>query len=381
MSNSPQDPLSSSARDLEQRLADLAARGVTILDPRQTYVAEDVVPARICEGAVLHPGTRLSGARLFVGPRAQVGTEGPATLIDAALGEGAQVASGYVHGAVLLAGAKVGANAHLRPGTLLEEQVSTAHCVGLKHTILLAYVTLGSLINFCDCLMAGGTSRRDHSEVGSGFIHFNFTPWGKRGDKATPSLFGNVVDGVFLDQRRIFLGGSAGVIGPRRVGFGAITGAGQVVRRDVDNGQLALQPLRALTREVDRSQLDSLAPRLERNLEYIAQLTALQAWYRGVRLARVGPGPAQLVVHQAVATLDTCLSERRARVVAFAKERGAAIVFAEPEVPPCPCAFEPDGVDHLTWVQGLGPEPKQMLRIWLAKVVAATLSSVSIVDT
>ena len=77
-------------------------------------------------------------------------------------------ASGFAHGAVLLDGASLGANAHARPGTLLEERASTAHTVGLKHTLLLSFVTLGSLINFCDCLMAGGRSRRDHSEVGSG---------------------------------------------------------------------------------------------------------------------------------------------------------------------------------------------------------------------
>src|SRR5690606_1997997 len=129
---------------------------------------------------------------------------------DSALARGAAVASGYVEGAVLLREAKLGANAHVRPGTLLEELASTAHAVGLKQTVLLAYVTLGSLINFCDCLMAGGTSRSDHSEVGSGFIHFNFTPWGERGDKATPSLIGDVVRGVFLRERRIFLGGLAG---------------------------------------------------------------------------------------------------------------------------------------------------------------------------
>ena len=121
----------------------------------------------------------------------------------------------------------------MREGTLLEERASTAHCVGLKQTILLSFATLGSLINFCDVLMAGGTSRRDHSEVGSGFIHFNFTPWGQAGDKATASLVGDVVGGVFLDRRRIFLGGAGGMIGPRSVGYGSIAGAGQVLRRDV----------------------------------------------------------------------------------------------------------------------------------------------------
>ena len=49
--------------------------------------------------------------------------------------------------------------------------------------------------------MSGGTSRRDHSEVGSSYIHFNFTP---DGDKTTPSLFGDVVHGVLLDQPAVF---------------------------------------------------------------------------------------------------------------------------------------------------------------------------------
>ncbi|MCU0691592.1 MAG: UDP-N-acetylglucosamine pyrophosphorylase, partial [Polyangiaceae bacterium] len=185
-----------STSDLEQRLARLAATGVHIVDPRQTYVASDVELVRMQPQAVLHPGTRLSGPRCWVGRGATVGTEGPATLHNAVLDEGASVASGFVDGAVLLRKASLGANAHVRPGTLLEEESSTAHAVGLKQTILLSFVTLGSLINFCDCLMAGGTSRQDHSEVGSGYIHFNFTPWGKRGDKATPSVIGCVPRGV-----------------------------------------------------------------------------------------------------------------------------------------------------------------------------------------
>src|SRR5690606_11549176 len=131
--------------------------------------------------------------------------------------------------------------AHFRAGTVLEEEASTAHVVGLKQTILLSFVTLGSLINFCDCLMAGGTSRRDHSEVGSGFIHFNFTPWGREGDKATPSLVGDVVSGVFLRQPRILHGGCGGMIGPGSVGYGAVVGAGQVIRRPVPAETLVLR--------------------------------------------------------------------------------------------------------------------------------------------
>ena len=61
----------------------------------------------------------------------------------------------------------MGLGAQVREGCILEEEANGAHCVGIKQTILFPFVTLGSLINFCDCLMAGGTSRKDHSEAGS----------------------------------------------------------------------------------------------------------------------------------------------------------------------------------------------------------------------
>ena len=230
-------------------------------------------------------------------------------LKDAVLGPRAKVDAGYVQGAVLLAGARLGWGAHVRPATLLEEEASTAHCVGLKHTILLSFATLGSVINFCDVLLAGGTSRDDHSEVGSGFIHFNFTPWGERGDKATASLVGDVVHGVFLRERKIFLGGAGGMVGPRSIGFGATTAAGQVVRRDVEAGRLVLGTARAIDRPNPAGALDAHERRSTANVAYIAQLVALRAWYRAVRLARVAPGDdvSRTVLEAAIEILGECI--------------------------------------------------------------------------
>ena len=65
--------------------------------------------------------------------------------------------------------------------------------------------------------MAGGTSRKNHSEIGSSYIHFNFTP---HQDKATPSLVGDVPRGVMLDRAPIFLGGQGGLVGPVRIAYG-----------------------------------------------------------------------------------------------------------------------------------------------------------------
>lgn len=370
---------------IEPRLSELIDRGVEIVDPRQTYVAPDVSVARVCSGVVLHPGTRLCGARTFLGPGAQVGVEGPATLVDAVLGARARVDAGYVEGAVLLDDARAGWGAHLRPGTLLEEQASTAHCVGLKHTILLSFVTLGSVINFCDVLMAGGTSRKDHSEVGSGFIHFNFTPWGQRGDKATPSMAGDVVHGVFLRQRRIFLGGAGGMVGPLSVGYGSVTAAGQVTRRPVGSERLVYQDMRRLDRPFVPGARDRLEPRLTRNIDYIRQLVALRAWYRHVRLARIPNAPphqpARAVIEAALETLTLCIGERVKRLTGFIDERGGTLpaLTLEVEIPACPLPLGGDepGVDHIAWVEGLSDAQVDAGVAWLGRIAAGVAPATS----
>lgn len=361
----------------DARLAALAAAGVRIVDPRQTYVGDDVTLERIHPGVILHPGTRLHGAELFLGPGVELGREGPAVVANSALGEGASVASGYVEGAVLLRAAKLGANAHVRPGSLLEEEASTAHAVGLKQTLLLSFVTLGSLINFCDVLMAGGTSRQDHSEVGSGFIHFNFTPWGERGDKATASLVGDVVRGVFLREHRIFMGGTAGLVGPSKVGYGAVVAAGQIVRRDVDEGAFVLRETKTVERKLRPKWKDRLQPRLNKNIAYVAQLFALRQWYREVRLARLGADDHRRVpTAAAAALLDRAIAERRKQLARFVSEReGTPPSFEVEELPACPWTLEPDGVDHVEWVQGLDAAQVAEGQAWLQAIVDAVVRS------
>lgn len=367
---------SDTAADLDARLAALAARGVAIVDVRQTYVGPEVELERIHPGVILHPGTRLLGRRCHLGPNVEIGREGPAVVVDSVLAEGAAIASGYVEGSVLLEGARLGANAHVRPGTLLEEQASTAHAVGLKHTLLLSFVTLGSLINFCDCLMAGGTSRSDHSEVGSGFIHFNFTPWGAQGDKATPSLIGDVVRGVFLRERRIFLGGLSGIVGPGRVGYGSIVAAGQIVRREIEDDSFVLRAVRSVERDLQPGWSDRLQPRMQQNIAYVAQLFALRQWYREVRLARIAPDEARRIpVAAGVEIIEQAITERRKQLARFAEERGAASPSFEcGELPRCPWVLGADPRPHVEWVQSLSDDQVATGQTWLTAIVAQVVA-------
>jgi UDP-N-acetylglucosamine/UDP-N-acetylgalactosamine diphosphorylase len=189
---------------------------------------------------------------------------------------------GYFNKSVFLEKASMGLGGHVREACLLEEQANGAHCVGLKHTILFPFVTLGSLINFCDCLMAGGTSRKDHSEVGSSYIHFNFTP---EGDKTTASLIGDVPRGVMLNKPPIFLGGQGGMVGPLRMSYGSVVAAGSILREDVGiDKQLIVSksPSGKVVDLIPRA-YPNLSRVVENNILYVANLIALEQWYLHVR--------------------------------------------------------------------------------------------------
>ena len=268
---------------ISARIEEAIHRGVNIPCPQSVEISGEIDTCRIADhGVKIHSGCRLSGAHTFIAKGAQIGTEGPVSINNCYVGPDVELKSGHFTNAVFLAGASLGYGSHVRGGTILEEQASTAHCVGLKQTILMPYVTLGSLINFCDCLMAGGTSRSDHSEVGSSFIHFNFTP---NQDKATPSLLGDVPNGVMMNQRPIFMGGQGGLVGPCRIAYGTVSAAGTIVRKDQlkpdhliigGAGKGGSIPWKAGSIGVSNRIL-------KRNLIYIGNLFALREWYRHVR--------------------------------------------------------------------------------------------------
>lgn len=296
-------------------MAELLHRGVTVHCPESVYVAPDVDPARISrDGVVLHPGTQLRGADTLIGPGCVLGEEGPVTLDNAALGKRVHVKGGFVTRSALLDDVSVGLGAQIREGCVLEEHVTLGHNVGLKQTILMPYVTLGSQINFCDALMAGGTGRHDHSEVGSGFVHFNFTPGGA---KATASLFGDVPRGVFARSARIFLGGMVGAVGPVRVGYGSVVGAGSILRDDVGDDQFVIAgphvDVRRPARRAGQMMPARVATVIDHNLEYIAQLRALLLWYTSVRWVFCGRFRLGALLNEQVQTILTASMDERVR--------------------------------------------------------------------
>jgi len=295
-------------------------KGVYIPNPETVYISGDVDINRISgEGVSLFNGTKLAGKRTLIMEGTRLGYEAPVTLENCLVGPKTQLNGGFFQDTVFMGENIFGSNAHVRKGTILEEQANAAHTVGLKQTILFPFVTLGSLINFCDCLMAGGTSRKNHSEVGSSFIHFNYTP---NQDKATPSMMGNVHQGVMLDQPPIFMGGQGGIVGPARIGFGCISAAGSIIRKSenrsgrlimgggLKNGSIPWQP-------GVYTQSEKI---MDHNLSYIAELFALNTWYHNVRPLFAKEFLAQELVKGLQKNLEICIQERINRLISFGEK-------------------------------------------------------------
>lgn len=301
-----------------QMVERLLAKGVSIPNPLAVDIADDVDPDRISgEGVVLHQGTRISGAKTVISAGSVLGAEGPVTVANCRLGPKVALKGGYAANAVFLEKANMGLGHHVREGCLLEEEAGGAHCVGLKQTILFPFVTLGSLINFCDVLMAGGRNRKDHSEVGSSYIHFNFTP---SGDKTTPSLFGDVPRGVMLDQAPIFLGGQGGTVGPVQVAYGTVVGAGSILRSDVPKPDqlIVVGPAQSMQMPFVADDYRGLNRLVGKNLLYVAHLMALQAWYQQVRRPFFAAQElGDLVYEGALEMLASARSERISRLRAM----------------------------------------------------------------
>jgi UDP-N-acetylglucosamine/UDP-N-acetylgalactosamine diphosphorylase len=300
----------------EIKIAELLNKGVKIPNPQSVEIGDDVDCDRIsAENVVIHSGSKIFGNKTLILENSRLGYEGPVTVANCQIGPNVELKGGFFSGAVFLDKAQCGLGSHVREGTILEEQASIAHTVALKQTILFPFVTLGSLINFCDCLMAGGTSRKNHSEVGSSYIHFNFTP---SQDKATASLIGDVARGVMLNQNPIFLGGQGGMVGPCRLGFGITVTAGAIVRKDEirsdrlimagagKGGNVAFRP--GKFRNNKRIVVN--------NIIYIANLIALKQWYDQVRSLFISNRFPRDLLEALQANVDLAIGERINRLEA-----------------------------------------------------------------
>ncbi|MGU3432005.1 bifunctional UDP-N-acetylglucosamine diphosphorylase/glucosamine-1-phosphate N-acetyltransferase GlmU [Actinomycetes bacterium M1A6_2h] len=206
--------LSEVTRILNQHILERHMRaGVTVVDPVSTWVDIDVT---VGQDATLKPGVHLHGTTT-VGEDAVIGPD--STLTDVVVGDGASVIRTHAEGAVISAGATVGPYTYIRPGTVLGEQGKLGAFVEAKNA------TIGAHTKVPHLTYVGDADIGEHSNIGASSVFVNYD-----GVNKNRTVVGS----------HVRTGSDTMFIAPVRVGDGAYTGAGTVLRNDVPPGALAI---------------------------------------------------------------------------------------------------------------------------------------------
>ncbi|WP_243064003.1 bifunctional UDP-N-acetylglucosamine diphosphorylase/glucosamine-1-phosphate N-acetyltransferase GlmU [Humibacter sp. RRB41] len=187
--------------------------GVTVQDPATTWIDLTVT---LQNDVTILPGTQLKGATT-VARDAVVGPD--TTLVDCEVGEGATVKRTDATLAVIGARASVGPFSYLRPGAVLDENGKIGTFVEVKNS----HIGAGSKVPHLSYI--GDTTIGRRVNLGAGAITANYDDLAKHRTE--------IGDEVHTGSHNVF-------VAPVRIGDGAKTGAGAVVRKDVPAGALAL---------------------------------------------------------------------------------------------------------------------------------------------
>ncbi|UYO96136.1 bifunctional UDP-N-acetylglucosamine diphosphorylase/glucosamine-1-phosphate N-acetyltransferase GlmU [Microbacterium sp. M28] len=187
--------------------------GVTIIDPATTWIDDD---AKLAADVTVLPHTQILGATVI----AAGATVGPdTTLVDCEVGEDAVVKRTDANLAVIGAGATVGPFSFLRPGTVLGAKGKIGAYVETKNAQIGEGSKVPHLSYVGDATIGRGVN------LGASTITANYDDVNKHRTEI---------------EDEVHTGSHTVLVAPVRLGAGAKTGAGAVVRKDVPAGALAM---------------------------------------------------------------------------------------------------------------------------------------------
>ena len=194
-------------------LARWMAAGVTVIDPRTTWIHDGV---DLAEDVTLLPGTSLEGATSV----ARGATIGPdTTLVDVEVGENATVIR--THGSLSVIGdcATVGPFSFLRPGTEVGTKGKIGAFVEAKNAVIGAGAKVPHLTYCGDAVIGEGAN------IGAGTIFANYDGVGKY----TTTV-----------GAHSFVGSDSVLVAPVHIADGSYVAAGSTVTADVGPGELGV---------------------------------------------------------------------------------------------------------------------------------------------
>lgn len=264
------------------KIKQLQKKGVKIPFPQMVFIADEVNIENIEPGVTIHPGVRITGDKTLLGAGSELGKEHGGMYTNVCCGRNVILGSGHYNNSVFLDNVEIRSGAEMRKGTLFMEHARAAHTVGCKMTVVGMYATLGSLVNFCDIYISGGSDKPyAFTEIGSGAVHYNFTPQGlKFGSLIGPGVGGEMC-GI---SPRVFVGGQTQIVAPCHIGSGSLIPAGVAIREKVAANTMAVsEPIKPGHKPYYRELITNVRQKLLLTTELILHYTLLEHYFRKVR--------------------------------------------------------------------------------------------------
>jgi len=198
----------------QDKLNDLMLSGVTIVDPKTTYVDR---PVEIGRDTVLYPNCHLQG-KTKVGERCII--EPNSKISDSILSNDVTIRSNSVITESRIEdGASIGPFAHLRPLSEVRTNAKIGNFVEVKKSV----IGKGSKANHLTYI--GDSTVGEDVNIGAGTITCNYDGFEKH-----QTVIGD----------RVFVGSNVELVAPVKVGDNASIGAGTTVTKDVPKDALAI---------------------------------------------------------------------------------------------------------------------------------------------
>ncbi len=198
----------------QEKLIELMLSGVTVIDPKTTYVDRAVI---IGKDTTLHPNCTLQG-KTRIGERCVI--ESNSKILDSELGCDVVIRShSVITESRIEDEAVIGPFAHLRPQTEVKAKAKIGNFVEVKKSIIGRGTKANHLAYIGDSLVG------EETNIGAGTITCNYD-----GVKKHQTVIGD----------QVFVGSNVELVAPVKVGNRSTIGAGTTVTRDVPDGALAI---------------------------------------------------------------------------------------------------------------------------------------------
>ncbi|WP_214484084.1 bifunctional UDP-N-acetylglucosamine diphosphorylase/glucosamine-1-phosphate N-acetyltransferase GlmU [Bacillus sp. SM2101] len=196
--------------------------GVTIIDPHSTYISSN---AQIGQDTTIHPGTIIEGETV-------IGTDctiGPHTeLKNCQIGSQSVIRHSVVHQSEIGNEVNIGPFAHIRPDSLIKDEVKIGNFVEVKKSIIGDGSKASHLSYIGDAEVGKGVN------IGCGSITVNYDGQNKYLTK--------IEDGAFI-------GCNSNLVAPVTVGERAYVAAGSTITKDVPGSALSIARAQQVNKE------------------------------------------------------------------------------------------------------------------------------------